>query len=127
MSGGQSNQTSTYGETFSYQYSIPCAGTGPVPTFTYTNKGEVASGHAGTFTLTRLAAVSCINSLTSTAGPGNYDSLQFTAYGTWSADSNPHFATVNVSTNPSAPYISILIDGNTLSNADIAPTLAPVP
>ena len=129
MSGGQSNQRSTYGETFSYQYSIPCTGTGPTPSFTYTNKGEVDSGHAGTFTLGRLAAVSCINSLTSTAGPGNYDSLQFTAYGTWSADSdtNLHFATVNISTNPSAPYVSILIDGNTLSNADIAPTLAPIP
>jgi hypothetical protein len=127
MIGGQPNQKSTFGETFSYQFSIPCSGKGSTPSFTYTNKGEVTAGHAGTFTLTRLAAVSCINSLTSTAGPGNYDSLQFTAYGTWSGDANPHIATVNISTNPSAPYVAILIDGSAVSNADIAPKLAPIP
>jgi hypothetical protein len=127
MTGGQPNQKSTFGETFTYQFSIPCSGKGSTPSFTYTNKGEVTAGHAGTFTLTRLAAVSCINSLTSTAGPGNYDSLQFTAYGTWSTDSNPHIATVNISTNPNAPYVAILIDGSAVSNADIAPKLAPIP
>jgi hypothetical protein len=127
MSGGQTNQTSTFGENFSYTYSIPCSGTGSNPTFTYTNGGQITKGHAGTFILQRLSAVACINSLTSTLPPGNYDSLQFTAYGTWSADSNPHFASVNISTNPNAPYVSILIDGNTLSNADISPILSPHP
>jgi hypothetical protein len=126
MSGGQSNVTSTYGETFTYQYSIPCSGVGPA-SFTYTNGGQIASGHAGTFTMTKLSAVSCINSLNSTKSPGNYDSLQFTAYGEWSTDSDPHIATVNVSTNPAAPYVSILIDGSALSNADTSPAVTPVP
>ncbi len=126
MSGSQTNITSTYGESFSYQYSVPCSGNGP-SSFTYTNGGQVEFGHAGTFTLTRLAAVSCINSLTSTKTPGNYDSIQFTAYGNWSKDKNPHIATVNVSTNPSAPYVSILIDGSSVSNADTSPTLTPLP
>jgi hypothetical protein len=127
MAGGQTNVTSTFGETFTYQYSVPCSGTGANSTFTYTNGGQVTASHKGTFTMTRLSAVACINSLTSTATPGNYDSIQFTGYGTWSADSNPHLAQVNVSTNPNAPYISILIDGSSTSNADIAPLLAPQP
>jgi hypothetical protein len=127
FAASQSNATSTYGETFSYSLSVPCNGTTGTPAFTYTNGGQVNSAHKGTFTLTRLSSVSCINSVTSTAAPGNYDSIQFVAYGTWSADSNPHFAQVNVSTNPSAPYVSILIDGSSTSNADIAPLLAPTP
>lgn len=127
MSGGQTNAMSTFGETFSYNYSVPCAGTGSTTTFTYTNGGQVSIGHAGTFTANRLAAVSCINSLNSTQATGNYDDIEFTVYGTWTADSNEHIATVNVSTNPAAPYISILVDGGTTSNADIAPTTAPTP
>ncbi|HVY94063.1 MAG TPA: hypothetical protein VHA14_14985 [Bryobacteraceae bacterium] len=126
MSGGQNNIKSTYGETFTYQYSIPCSGTGAA-SFTYSNNGEIESKHGGTFTLTKLSAVSCINSLSSTQTTGNYDSLQFTAYGKWSHDSNPHIATVNISTNPSAPYVSVLIDGSSLSNADTSPAVTPVP
>ena len=126
MSGGQNSLKSTYGESFSYQYSIPCSGMGQA-SFTYTNGGEIEPKHAGTFTATKLAAVSCINSVGSTKGPGEYDSLQFTTYGKWSKDDDPHLATVNISTRPDAPYVSILIDGSSLSNADTSPAVTPVP
>jgi hypothetical protein len=77
--------------------------------------------------MTKLSFVSCINSLQSTASSGNYDDIQFAGYGTWSGDSNPHIAHVNVSTNPNAPYVSVLIDAGSVSNADIAPAVAPTP
>jgi hypothetical protein len=125
LSGAQTNVTSSFGEPFSYSYSVPCSGTGIIPTFTYTNTGK--GTHAGTFTMTNLSSVSCTNSLTSTKPVGNYDTIQFSGYGTWSGDSNPHIATVHVSTVPTTPYVSIMIDGGQLSNADIAPAKSPAP
>jgi hypothetical protein len=125
MSGAQTNVTSSFGETFSYSYSVPCAGSGGTPAFTYTNTSKTS--HGGTFTMTNLSSVSCTNSLTSTKPVGNYDTIQFSGYGLWSGDANLHIATVHVSTAPSTPYVSIMIDGGQLSNVDIAPAKSPIP
>jgi len=125
MIGGQTSLVSSFGEPFSYSYSIPCSGTGSNPSFSYTNASKTS--HGGTFTMTNLSSVSCINSLTSTKTVGNYDTIQFSGYGTWSRDANPHIATVHVSTAVTSPYVSIMIDGGQLSNVDIAPPKSPIP
>ena len=126
------------GDTFSYNYSIPCNGSDGSPSFTYTNNnasknnGTIASltgfkPSSGTFTMQALGAVSCINSRTSKAAPGDYDTLTFTAFGTWSQDSNPHIATVQVSLSPDFPYVHILIDGGSVSQANTKPAGVPLP
>jgi hypothetical protein len=125
MIGGQTSLVSSFGEPFSYSYSVPCSGTGSNPSFTYTNTSKTS--HGGTFTMTNLSSVSCINSLTSSQAVGNYDTMQFSGYGTWSGDSNLHIATVHVSTAVTSPYVSIMIDGGQLSNVDIAPIKSPIP
>lgn len=120
--------TSSFSEPFSYNLSIPCSGIGDA-SFTYTNtSAHPATGTpGGTFTMTNLGSVSCTNSLTSTLPPGEYDSIAFSAYGTWSNDSAPHLANVVVSTAKNGPFVGILIDGGTLSNADNKPLIPPKP
>ena len=136
--GSASNVVSSLGDTFSYNYSIPCNGSGGSPTFTYTNNnaskgnGTIASNTgfkpgSGTFTMQALGAVSCINSRTSRAAPGDYDTVQFTAFGTWSQDSNPHIATVQVSLSPEFPYVHIQVDGGSVSQANTKPAGVPLP
>jgi hypothetical protein len=110
LSGGGNNILSSLGDRFSYSYSIPCNPAGAPFSFTYTNNSTGSNG--GTFTMTRLASVSCINSRGSTLPPGNYDSVEFGGFGTWSkdaADANPRFATVHISTAPGAPYVGVLV------------------
>jgi len=85
----------------------------------------------------RQAAVSCIRSRGSTLPSGEYDTVSFSGFGTWSADAAdgpPRFATVQVSTAVAAPYVGILVfqnpdaQGNVvLSSADIKPVQAPLP
>ena len=74
-----------------------------------------------------LAAVHCINSRTSQAAPGDFDTVQFTGFGSWTGDSQPHIATVQISTAPDFPYVQILIDGGTTSQADMRPAESPLP
>ncbi len=119
-------QTSSYGESFTYSMNIPCNGVGPNASFTYTNSATSGT-HAGTFKMTNLASVSCTNSLTSTLPPGQYDSIAFSGYGTWSKDSNPHLVTMVLSTAANAPYVGIQIDGGSVSNADTKPVVPPQP
>ena len=79
----------------------------------------------------RLAAVSCIRSRDSSLPPGLYDTVSFSGFGNWSADTAdapPRFATVQVSTAASTPYVGILVfqnpdaQGNVvLSSADTRP------
>ena len=125
ISGSQTGLSSSYGDTFSYNFSVPCAAAGKDATFTYTNGG---SKNGGTFTMTNLASVSCTNSRLSTASPGNYDAIAFSGFGTWSKDSTPHVATVQAVNSPGAPaYISIQIDGGSTSSANLKPATIPVP
>jgi hypothetical protein len=108
---------------------------GHTASFTYTNNSlRYANGPAagngvkgGTFTMKNLASVSCTNTLTSTLPLGQYDTVTFTGYGSWSNDSSLHLASVALSTSASAPYIGIQIDGATVSNADTKPVTPPQP
>ena len=127
-SGSASNLTSGLGDTFSYTYFMPCDPTRGGATFTYTNNngsGKFPSG--GTFQMKSLAAVHCINSRTSQAAPGDYDTVQFAGFGSWTGDSLPHIATVQISTASDFPYVQILIDGGTTSQADMRPAESPLP
>jgi hypothetical protein len=124
FTASQSNVTSSLGPTFSYSLSVPCSGSGN-SSFTYTDNASTSAG--GTFTMQNLASVSCFNSLTSTQQSGNYDTIQFSGFGKWSKDSNPHVATVQVSTAPDAPYVSIQIDGGQTSVLNTKPPTTPVP
>jgi hypothetical protein len=54
--------------------------------------------------------------------------VTFTGIGLWSLDkSGPHMATVQVSTAPEASYVSILLDGGTLSNVNTKPAKSIMP
>ncbi len=124
MSGSASNVLSSFGERFSYSYTIPCDAAGKSFAFEYTNTSSTATG--GTFKMDGLSSVACINSLTSQQRPGNYDTVTFTGFGTWSKDDDPHVATVQISTAPEAPYVTIQIDGG-LSNVNLKPLEDPIP
>lgn len=124
MSGSGTNIVSSFNETFSYSYSIPCDPKVKAASFQYTNNATGTNG--GTFKLENLASVTCINSLTSREPAGNYDTVTFTGYGTWSKDDDRHLATVQISVAPDAPYLGIQIDGN-LSNVNLKPPAIPVP
>jgi hypothetical protein len=113
-----------FNEIFSYSYSIPCDAKGKNGSLEYTNNATGDNG--GTFRMENLASVACLNSLTSRQSPGNYDTVTFAGYGTWSTDDDRHLATVQISVAPDAPYVAIQIDGN-LSNVNLKPPLTPAP
>ena len=126
--GSASNVGSSIGDLFSYNYSVPCNGTQGDASFSYTNNnGSGKAANSGTFKMESLVSVSCINSRNSRAAVGDYDTVTFTGFGTWSQDSQPHAATVQVSTAPDAPYVHIMIDGGFLSQANTKPAVSPVP
>ena len=120
--GGQTNVLSSTAERFSYSYSLPCDGTSSRPFFEYTN-----AARAATFRLRRLAAVTCTNSRTATAPAGDFDTVTFSAFGSWSGDSDPHLATGQISTSSDFPYVGIQIDGGLLSNVNTRPAERPAP
>lgn len=121
--GSAQNVLSSFNERFSYNYSVSCdpAGGGS-PTFEYTNQAKNA-----TFRMDALSHVSCFHSPRSTRGPGDYDVISFTGYGTWSADDEPHTANVQVSIAPGEEYVSIQIDGGLISKVHTKPRVAPIP
>jgi hypothetical protein len=137
LNGGATNVTSSVGDRFSYSYSVPCAPEGESFSFDYTNQNSGKSG--GTFRMNRLAAVKCFNSRTSTLPPGDYDTVTFSGFGTWSKDepdSKPRFAVVHVSTSRDFPYVSILVfqdpdpddrDNPVVSGANTKPAERPFP
>jgi hypothetical protein len=135
MQGGAANVLSSLGDRYTYSYSIPCDPAGAAASFEYTNGNAGSSG--GTFKMNRLASATCLNSRGSRLPPGQYDSVAFSGFGTWSkdpADSDPRFATVFVSTAADAPYSGVLVyqnpDGNKdviLSSANNKPDVKPVP
>ncbi len=124
LSGAQNDVLSSFGDHFSYSYAIPCDAVGKSASFEYTDSN---STDGGAFKLQNLVSVSCINSRSSTQSSGSYDTLTFTGFGTWSKDSNRHVASVQISTAPDAPYVTILIDGGQLSNVNLKPAEIPIP
>lgn len=120
--------TSSVGDVFSYNFSMPCAPAGQPFSFVYTNNNSGASG--GTFTMTHIASVSCSNSKVSTAAPGNYDQVAITGFGVWSKDppdSQPRFLASSISVDPANPYATIIVfqrypgEALTLPDAYIVP------
>ena len=112
--------TSSTGDTFTYNFSMPCNPAGQPASFVYTNAGNGSSspfsdndaGRAGTFTLKSLVSATCTNTHASTAAPGDYDTVNFTGFGTWSADpalSLYRFVTVSASADPANPYAAIIV------------------
>jgi hypothetical protein len=123
-SGRAQHVLASNGQRFSYSYSIPGAPAGRPASFEYVNE---ASG--GTFTATTLMWVGFLNARRESAGPAEPDAVSFTALGTWSQDAEgrPHIATVQISTAPQMPYVSIIIDGGALSNVNTKPEEAVLP
>lgn len=112
--------TSSTGDTFSYNFSMPCNPAGQPSSFVYTNKADGStspfstngSTRGGTFTLKSLVSANCTNSHASTAAAGDYDIVNFTGFGTWSTDpaySLYRFVTVSASVDPANPYAAIIV------------------
>jgi hypothetical protein len=116
VSGGASRVKASTGQEFSYSYSIPKDG--GKAEFEYTNHTQ-----GSTFRLNSLTYVGFLNSRTSKKKAGEFDTVTFTGFGSWSADPSRgiHIATVQVSTSELYPYISILIDGGPPSNVNTRP------
>ena len=116
--GGSRQMTALNGIDFAYHYElVPSPG---VSTFEFTNITMGAS-----FRMTRLTWVDFLNSATSSAAEGDYDTFTFTGLGTWSEDPDPtnttHVATVHVSTSPTHPFVSVIIDGGPATNVQTRP------
>lgn len=105
-------RTASTGARFSYDCAIPVDRSGEAR-FEYADHER-----DGTFRMLTLAWVDFFAS----GDPEACDTVAFTAYGTWSLDREPslHVATVQLSTSPAAPYVSILIDGGRTSNVNSA-------
>jgi hypothetical protein len=73
--------------------------------------------------MSSLARVGFLNSKTSCRKAGDYDTVTFSGFGSWSADpaQGLHVAAVQVSTSERFPYVSILIDGGRTSNVNTKP------
>lgn len=115
-SGGAERVKASTGDEFSYSYSIP-NGTGNAA-FEYVNHTKDA-----TFRMEGLLWAGLLNSRTSTAPPGDYDTVTFAGVGSWSKDpgDHTHIATVQVSTSPRFPYVSIMIDGGRTQSVNTKP------
>lgn len=114
--GGYNQVTASNGSDFSYRFDISSAG-GP-SSFEFT---DITKG--GTFRLRGLTWVDFVNSRHSTAGAGDYDTIIFSGFGTWSEDpaNGVHVVTVHVCTSPTRPYVGILVDGGATANLNTRP------
>lgn len=102
--------TSSVGDVFTYNFSMPCSLNGQSFSFVYTNNNSGPSG--GKFTLTHPASISCTNSKVSTAATGNYDQIAITGFGTWSNDapnSVPRFMSTSISVDPANRYAAVIV------------------
>ena len=115
-SGGAEKITCSIGDEFSYRYDIP-GGSGKA-SFEYINHTK-----GTTFQMEGLLSAGLINSRTSEAAPGDYDTLSFAGIGTWSGDpgDHSHVATVQVSTSRQFPYVTIMIDGGRTQSVNTKP------
>lgn len=119
MEGGEENLRSSKGDFFSYRFAIGSDPEKHTPVFEYVNHDQ-----EGVFRLDSLAWVNFTNSKESKAGEGHYDTITFTAYGTWSkggVDLKGRLASVQVATDKDAPYVSVQVDGGFISNVNLKP------
>jgi hypothetical protein len=121
-SGGERGVVASNGQRFSYNYAIPGYPAGQPASFEYVNETT-----GGTFRMGSLVWVGFSNAHRD-CGPGECDVITFTGIGLWSHDTQrPHLATVQISTAPDLPYVSILIDGGLVSNVNTKPKTAVLP
>jgi hypothetical protein len=124
-SGAAQNVAASNGQRFSYSYSIPGSPAGKPARFEYTNETT-----GGAFTMTSLVWVSFLNAKRTAPNGVECDAVSFTGLGMWNEGERvPHLATVQISTAPDMPYVSILIDGGMLSNVNTKPDkpVLPIP
>jgi hypothetical protein len=118
-SGGARDVVASNGQRFTYSYSIPGYPSGKPASFEYVNETTGA-----TFRMGSLIWVNFSNGGRDTPA-GQCEVVSFTGVGLWSPDTQrPHMATVQVSTSPALPYVSILIDGGLVSNVNTKPAKA---
>ena len=121
-SGAAHGAQASNGQRFSYKYHIPGYPSGTPAAFEYVNEAL-----GGRFQMGSLVWVSFGNANRETEA-GECDCVTFTGIGLWSLDmSRLHMATVQISTAPALPYVSILIDGGTVSNVNTKPATAVMP
>ena len=115
-SGAAHGVLASNGQRFSYKYHIPGYPSGRPAAFEYTNETQ-----AGTFRMAALLWVGFTN-VNRSVRPGECDCVTFTGIGVWSPDrSGSHLCTVQISTAPEAPYVSIQLDGGALSSVNTTP------
>ncbi len=121
-SGAAHGVVASNGERFSYKYHIPGFPEGKPAAFEYVNETT-----GGKFQMGSLVWLSFGNANRETKA-GEVDTVSFTGIGLWSLDmSGPHMATVQISTAPDHPYVSILIDGGMVSNVNTKPAKSVMP
>jgi hypothetical protein len=121
-SGGARNVLASNGQKFSYSYAIPGYPSGKPAAFEYSNETT-----GGAFRMGSLVWVNFSNGGRD-CPPGQCEVITFTGIGLWSQDTQrPHIATVQISTSPSMPYVSIQIDGGLVSNVNTKPSKAVYP
>lgn len=121
-SGGQRGVVASNGQRFSYTYTIPGYAAGKPASFEYVNETT-----GGTFRMGSLVWVNFSNT-GSDVSPAEPEIVTFTGIGLWSQDTQrPHLATVQISTSPALPYVSIQIDGGMVSNVNTKPPKAVLP
>jgi hypothetical protein len=121
-SGGARSVLASNGQKFSYSYAIPGYPANAPASFEYQNETT-----GGAFRMGSLVWVN-FSSSGRDCPPGECEVITFTGIGLWSQDTQqPHMATVQISTSPSLPYVSIQIDGGLASNVNTKPATAVYP
>jgi hypothetical protein len=115
--GQAANVIASTGDRFSYSYEIPLEGKGGKASFRYENLTQ-----AGVFQMHSLAWAAFADS-GSSERTGEYDTVTFAGFGTWSKDgvSVLREASVQISTSPATPYVAIQIDSGAVSNVNTKP------
>ena len=116
--GSASDIVASTGDLFSYTYEIPADPARHRPKFEYTNHSQ-----QGSFRLHSLTWVSFLNARAARPRKGDFDTVAFAGFGTWSKGGDffqP--ASVVISTAADAPYVGIQIgDGGAVSNVNTKP------
>jgi hypothetical protein len=115
-SGGSRQTTASNNADFSYRYSITSG-----PGESWFELEDITGG--GRFRMTRLVFVDALNSRTSTAPLGSFDTLSFAGLGTWSEDPQGglHTVVAQVCTSATRPYVTVLVDGGYTRNLNTRP------
>jgi hypothetical protein len=121
-SGSAERVSASNGQRFSYSYAIPGGPSSRPAAFEYRNETT-----GGAFRMDSLVWVSFSNS-NGVACAGECEVVTFTGIGVWDLDpSTPRLATVQISTAPDLPYVTIQIDGGVLSNVNTKPPKTVLP